>query len=217
MKTINSFISEKLKITKNMINNQHNGYEFVDLDLPSGTLWAKCNIGAEKETNYGVCFAWGETKSKKEFNWDTYFDLTVDDTFEKYNNDGGLTELELKDDAAHVNMGSAWCIPTKEQFEELFKLDKKFIKNYNDTNVPGMLFTGENGNTLFLPAGNLHGRQINGTYDSENGIYWANVIGFYRNKYHTESAETCCFDTWDQARINRYYRNVGASVRAVIK
>lgn len=114
-------------------------------------------------------------------------------------------------------MGSAWCIPTKEQFEELFKLDKKFIKNYNDTNVPGMLFTGENGNTLFLPAGNLHGRVIGGSYDTENGIYWANVIGFFRNKYHTESTETCCFDTWDQARINRYYRNVGASVRAVIK
>ena len=75
-------------------------------------------------------------------------------------------------------MCSAWCIPTKEQFEELFKLDKKFIKNYNDTNVPGMLFTGENGNTLFLHAGNLHGRVIGGSYDTENGIYWANVIGF---------------------------------------
>jgi hypothetical protein len=213
MKTINRFISEKLKITKNMLNNQH---DYVDLGLPSGTLWAKCNVGAKTETEYGDYFAWGETKPKNEYTWENY-KFGDENNLAKYNDEDKLTELELKDDAAHVNMGSAWCIPTKEQFEELFKLDKKFIKNYNDTNVPGMLFTGENGNTLFLPAGNLHGRQINGTYDSENGIYWANVIGFYRNKYHTESAETCCFDTWDQARINRYYRNVGASVRAVIK
>jgi hypothetical protein len=213
MKTINIFISEKLKITKNMLNNQH---DYVDLGLPSGTLWAKCNVGAKTETEYGDYFAWGETKPKNEYTWENY-KFGDENNLAKYNDEDKLTELELKDDAAHVNMGSAWCIPTKEQFEELFKLDKKFIKNYNDTNVPGMLFTGENGNTLFLPAGNLHGRQINGTYDSENGIYWANVIGFYRNKYHTESAETCCFDTWDQARINRYYRNVGASVRAVIK
>jgi len=216
MKAINNFINEKLKITKHMINNQRDGYEYVDLDLPSGTLWAKCNVGAKTETEYGDYFAWGETKPKNEYTWENY-KFGDENNLAKYNDEDKLTELELKDDAAHVNMGSAWCIPTKEQFEELFKLDKKFIKNYNDTNVPGMLFTGENGNTLFLPAGNLHGRQINGTYDSENGIYWANVIGFYRNKYHTESAETCCFDTWDQARINRYYRNVGASVRAVIK
>ena len=213
MKTINRFISEKLKITKKMLDNQH---EYVDLGLPSGTLWAKCNVGAKTETEYGDYFAWGETKPKNEYSWENY-KFGDENNLTKYNDEDKLTELELKDDAANVNMGSAWCIPTKEQFEELFKLDKKFIKNYNDTNVPGMLFTSENGNTLFLPAGNLHGRVIGGSYDTENGIYWANVIGFFRNKYHTESAETCCFDTFDQARINRYYRNVGASVRAVIK
>lgn len=58
MKNFNTYISEKLKITKNMINNQHNGYEFVDLGLPSGTLWAKCNIGVDEEYEYGGYFAW---------------------------------------------------------------------------------------------------------------------------------------------------------------
>jgi hypothetical protein len=213
MKTINRFISEKLKITKKMLNDQ---YDYVDLGLPSGTLWAKCNVGAKTETEYGDYFAWGETKPKNEYNWKNY-KFGDEHNLTKYNDEDKLTELELKDDAAHVNMGSEWCIPTTKQFEELFKLDAKFIKNYNDTNVPGMLFTGKNGNTLFLPAGNLHGRKINGTYDSENGIYWANIIGWYNGGYNTESAETCCFDTWDRTRINRYFRNVGALVRAVIK
>ena len=212
MKTINSFINEKLKITKKMLDSQ---YDYVDLGLPSGTLWAKCNVGAKTETEYGDYFAWGETKPKKEYGWNTYkfgneYNLT------KYNEKDNLIELELKDDAANVNMGSAWCIPTKEQWEELFKLDKKFIKNYNDTNVPGMLFTGVNGNTLFLPAANLHGMRM-GKYDTETGIYWSNIIGFYRNKYDVESVETCCFDVYERVSINRYYRSVGASVRAVIK
>ena len=70
MKTINSFISEKLKITKKMLDNQ---YDYVDLDLPSGTLWAKCNVGAKTETEYGDYFAWGETKPKSTYNWATRY------------------------------------------------------------------------------------------------------------------------------------------------
>ncbi len=172
MKNFNTYIFEKLKITKNTLSKQYNnnGHEFVDLDLPSGTLWAKCNIGAEKETNYGVCFAWGETKSKKEFNWDTYFDLTVDDTFDKYNNDGGLTELELKDDAARVNMGGNWCIPTKEQFKELLdNTTNEWVTNYNNTGKNGRLLTSKrNNNTIFFPAtGYDFVQSIN-----KSGRYW---------------------------------------------
>ena len=127
-----------------MLNDQ---YDYVDLGLPSGTLWAKCNVGAKTETEYGDYFAWGETKPKNEYSWKNY-KFGDEHNLTKYNDEDKLTELELKDDAAHVNMGSAWCIPTTEQFEELFKLDAKFIKNYNDTNVHGMLFTAKNGNTF---------------------------------------------------------------------
>ena len=213
MKKINQYIVEKIKLSNDRFVGKNNGYEWVDLGLKSGTLWAKCNVGAKTETEYGDYFAWGETKPKKEYTWENY-KFGVGYNLTKYNDKDKLIELELEDDAAHVNMGSVWRIPTKEQFEELFKLDKQFIKKYNDTNVNGILFTGVNGNILFLPAGNLHSSR-NG--DNEWGIYWSNAIGFYRNKYNIESAETGCFDTYDRARINEYYRNVGALVRAVTK
>ena len=84
----------------------------VDLGLPSGTLWASCNVGATKPEEYGDYFAWGETKGynsgKTTFNWDTYFDSS----FNKYNLSGGLTELALEDDAAYVNWGSNWRMPS---------------------------------------------------------------------------------------------------------
>lgn len=176
MKNFNTYINEKLKITKNTLSKQYNnnGHEFIDLGLPSGTLWAKCNIGAETETNYGVCFAWGETKSKKEFKWDTYFDLTVDDTFEKYNNDGGLTELELKDDAARINMSGNWCIPTKEQVKELLdNTTNEWVENYNNTGKNGQLLTSKrNNNTIFFPAtGYDYVHSIN-----KSGRYWTSTL-----------------------------------------
>jgi len=167
MKTINNFISEKLKITKNMINNQRDGYEYVDLNLPSGTLWAKCNLGAENETDAGDYFAWGETETKKDYKlyrWSAYKYAkgVTEDKLTKYCNSktfghkgftDNITQLEPEDDAAHVNMGGDWYTPTFEQIEELVGNTKnEFVKNYNDTGVNGMLFTAKNGNTLFLPA-----------------------------------------------------------------
>jgi hypothetical protein len=130
MKNFNQYITEKIKLSKDRFETKYNGFEYVDLGLPSGTLWAKCNVGAKTETEYGDYFAWGETKPKKEYTWENY-KFGVGYNLKKYNDKDKLIELELEDDTAHVNMGSAWRIPTKEQFEELFKLDKQFIKKYN--------------------------------------------------------------------------------------
>ena len=63
-----------------------------------------------------------------------------------------ITELEPADDAAHVNMGGKWCIPTEKQWEELLSLKHELIQNYKNTKINGLLFTAKNGNTLFLPA-----------------------------------------------------------------
>ena len=198
MKTINSFILEKLKITKHMINNQHNGYEYVDLGLPSRTLWAKCNIGAEEEHEYGDYFAWGETKPKKDYTWNTYKyadgnfnELTKYCGHKAFGHDefiDDITELEPKDDAAHVNMGGKWCIPTQEQWEELLSLKHEIIKNYKNKEINGMLFTAKNGNTLFLPAAgyadntrfyneNLFARYMSNSIDATLS-YSCNNFGF---------------------------------------
>ena len=79
--------------------------EWVDLGLPSGTLWASCNIGANNPEDYGDFFAWGETEQKSDYTWSTYFDYDESShRSTKYCNDGGLTELLPEDDAASTTV-----------------------------------------------------------------------------------------------------------------
>ncbi len=108
-------------------------HEYVDLGLPSGTLWAPCNIGAENPEEYGDYFAWGETEGynggKTTFEWINYKWCNGNiNAMTKYCSNSGLgyegftddlTELELADDAAYVNWGPAWRMPSIEQFQEL--------------------------------------------------------------------------------------------------
>ena len=172
MKNFSTYINEKLKITKNMLNNQ---YEYVDLDLPSGTLWCDRNIGAKTETEYGDYFAWAETKPQNEYNWGSY-KFGSKNNLKKYNDKDKLVNIELTDDAARVNIGSNCSIPTKKQFTELIdNTTHKLVENYNNSGVDGMLFTAKNGNTLFLPAAGF----INNTSNDDisiNGLYWASNI-----------------------------------------
>ena len=113
-----------------------NGHAYVDLGLPSGTLWAKRNVGANKETDAGLYFAWGETTgytegqvgAYKRFTWGDYKHGNAK-PFTKYDQDG-KTILEPADDAATVNMGGDWRMPTKKQCIELLKKTKNgFVTN----------------------------------------------------------------------------------------
>lgn len=104
----------------------HSGHEYVDLGLSSGTLWATCNVGATKPEDVGDYFAWGETRPKEEYNWETYkWCKGRYDTQTKYctDSDHGTVDnksiLELSDDAANVNWGGDWRMPTKEELDEL--------------------------------------------------------------------------------------------------
>ncbi len=150
--------------TKGMLN----GHEWVDLGLPSGTLWATCNVGANSPEEYADYYAWGETKPKKNYNWITYQHCVYnvnDGNYEyggnsltKYcsNADYGhngftdaLTTLESSDDAATVNWGSGWRMPTKEEFQEL--VDNCNVTWSIQNGVNGVLFTNRV-NSIFLPA-----------------------------------------------------------------
>ena len=122
-----------------------NGHEYVDLGLPSGTLWAKMNVGANSETDYGLYFAWGETTghpikevdgswvidAPKQFIPDDYAFADVSTrTITKYNASDNKTHLELTDDAAAANMGGDWHMPNIAQCFELFKETKNgFVTN----------------------------------------------------------------------------------------
>ena len=111
-----------------MIEGIANAQTFVDLGLPSGTLWADRNVGAALPEDFGDYFAWGETTAKSNYNWSTlkYCEDDTGDKFSKYNtkSEYGIvdnkTTLERSDDAATANWGSDWCMPTPAQFQELY-------------------------------------------------------------------------------------------------
>ena len=180
-------------------------HEWVDLGLPSGTKWATCNVGANSPEEYGDYFAWGETTTKSMYDWSSYFDTDDDgSTFKKYNNDGGKTELDPEDDAAAVNWGGSWRMPTFEQMQEL--LDNCTRKSTTQGGVNGTLVTGPNGNTIFLPAAGyrwndeLHFMGSDGNYWSRSrDTYFGHYLGFTP-------------DYWDSYYGNR---SNGQSVRAV--
>ena len=146
----------------------YNGHEYVDLGLPSGTLWAKCNVGAETETDYGLYFQWGDTQGytadqvgtgdgKKPFyeDWSDYKygqfeEVEPDYGMTKYNVTDGKTTIDPVDDAAHVNMGGEWRMPSITEYNELFNNTTRTPTTKNGVN--GILATSNiNGNELFFP------------------------------------------------------------------
>ena len=139
-------------------------YEYVDLGLPSGLKWAKCNVGATSETEYGYYFQWGdiEDKSKSDCTWKTYKHCNGSfDTLTKYNNSTSFgetldnkTTLDPEDDAVRAHMGGDWRMPTRDEFRELFDCtDNEWMSNYNGTGLNGRKFTSrKNGNSIFIPA-----------------------------------------------------------------
>ena len=154
---------------------------YVDLGLPSGTLWATCNVGASSPEDYGDYFAWGETEGynsgKTNSDWSTYFD-TEDggSTFKKYNSNRGLTELDLEDDAAYVNWGPAWRMPSKEQLQELINSSYTTTTWTTQNGVYGRKITSKsNGNSIFLPAAGF--RYGSSLFDAGSyGYYWSRTL-----------------------------------------
>lgn len=125
------------------------GYEYVDLGLPSGTLWATMNIDSESIEDLGSQFAWGELTTKETFTMSNY--RWTYSTPEKYNLTDGLIELELEDDAANDGWGGGWHIPTKDQFSELINNTTISVEVING--VSGWKFESGNGSYIFLPLG----------------------------------------------------------------
>ena len=143
-------------------------YEYVDLGLPSGLKWAKCNVGAKKETDYGYYFQWGDIvdKSNVDCSWasykhckDFYDNLTKYNTSTNYGvNPDNKTTLDTVDDAARANMGGDWRMPTLTEIQELLdNTDKEWIKDYNGTGVNGRKFTSKTDTSkyIFFPAAGL--------------------------------------------------------------
>jgi hypothetical protein len=168
-----------LKITVFGADDNH---EWVDLGLPSGTLWATCNVGASAPEEYGDYFAWGETEPKDyydKYNYKWWY--YPGPFFTKYYTgncfDGivdNKTELDPEDDAAYVNWGPLWRMPSRKQVKELLYRCSWEWTTRNGVN--GELVTGPNGKTLFLPAaGYRENDEVNKV--GEWGMYWSHTLG----------------------------------------
>lgn len=175
-------------------------HPFVDLGLPSGTKWATMNIGAQKETDFGLYFAWGETQGysgkleDRWFDWEQY-KFGVESNRTKYNAVDGLTTLESSDDAASVNWGGKWHMPTFEQIEELRDRHNCFgvwVNDYNKSGVNGILFTSErNGNKLFIPAGGNFLCCGGSGKIGEFGFIWSSTLQSDDDKFAARSLRIC--------------------------
>lgn len=146
------------------VGNTCNGYEFVDMGFESKTLWATCNIGADTPEEWGNRYAWGETtiKGTSKYTWEYYKHCKGSrETLTKYNQGeqvgyqgytDDLTELQPMDDAATVNWGKGWCMPTLAQIRELSTYTT-WSWETTPNGVKGNRYTSKiNGNSIFIPA-----------------------------------------------------------------
>lgn len=207
------------------------GHTYVDLGLPSGTLWAACNVGANSPEEYGDYFAWGETQPKDRYNWRTYNYCYCDNdngipTFTKYCRDSdygyngfidNLTILQNDDDAASANWGDNWNTPTQENWEELINNTAHMWTVQNG--VYGRLFTSTNGSSLFLPTG---GSRHEGSINSLGnwGCYWSSSFGYWQsslgNTYYNEfGACHFYFSSQNIGVSNNCWRSDGYTIRPV--
>ena len=175
--------------------NSENGHEYVDLGL--SVKWATCNVGANAPEEYGYYFAWGETQRKSDYNEKTYSYRSTP------------TTLPISADAAAVNWGGNWRMPTKREQDQLRTLCTWIWTTLNG--VKGYKVTSKiNGNSIFLPATGTHsGGSI---YDrSYRGCYWSSSLGTTR----TALAYTMEFDAGRVGSMG-CYRDLGKSVRPVM-
>lgn len=201
-----------------ILGNESQGHEWVDLGLPSGTLWATMNIGASSPEECGDYFAWGETAPKGVYDWTTYsWSNGSASMLTKYceNSSFGFngfvdykTELDPEDDAAAANWGAEWRMPSVEQVQELVENCSAQWTTLNG--VYGMLFTGSNGATLFLPVtGERDGSELKYTND---GLYWLRTLKptYSWSAYHLYVGPRAV-NWYDDC----FYRSTGLTVRAV--
>jgi len=159
--------------------------EWVDLGLPSGLLWAKCNLGATKPEEYGDYYAWGETSTKEVYTWETYKYCTAVDeegwfktlskynTISRYGSPDNLTTLQTSDDVATQKLGNGARMPTETEWNEL--LDNTTSEWTTENGVYGRRLTASNGKSLFLPAaGYRWGSEL--YYAGGVGNYWSSSL-----------------------------------------
>ncbi len=184
----------------------------VDLGLPSGTLWASCNLGADKEEEYGFYFAWGETAPKDHYFYDNYAYAAPDGSQSTV--DIGESICGTQYDAAKALWGGSWRLPTEEEMTELIDLCEWKWDSVGDTY--GVRVTGPSGKSIFLPAGGKNGKLEDGELQC---AYWTGSVS--RGGIGRTASSLDC--TWDEEndettlQVWGEYKVFGLLVRPVCK
>ena len=183
----------------------------IDLGLPSGTKWACCNVDTDhpenqSPTNYGGNYAWGETKTKKTYSWNSYIHCDgVKNTCHNLGNDISGTQY----DVAHVKWGDGWQMPTYDQMMEL--INNCTYEYTKMDGIRGSKFTGSNGASIFLPAA--------GSY-FDNDHYNFNIVGFYWTSTQPMPCSDATYGFYfssDSPGYLNYTLNHGFSIRPIRK
>lgn len=192
--------------------------EYVDMGL--SVRWANCNLGASNLWDCGGYYQWAGTQDVSDLSIEVslgnspYHIGTDLSTWSKYVRSGDPDDksvLDPNDDAAYVNLGEEWRIPTPEEWQELIrKCTWTWTDNYNGTGVPGNIVTGPSGKSIFLPAaGYRDGNHL--VFDSIPGRYWSNSLS-------SESFFSLCLfysDGGGGLFVNDTMRYFGLSIRPV--
>lgn len=195
------------------------GYDYIDLGLPSGRLWAAYNVGATKISELGDYFSWAEVTPKNEYSWWNlnYFDYD-NSQFTKYCSTSrkgvidNITTLESQDDVATVFWGDEWRMPTVEEIKELFEnCNWRWTDDYEGMDIAGYVGVSKlNNNTIFFPAaGDFEGLTL---LPGGMGCYWTSSL----IKEYNEYAYSFFFNKNTSYIGDDMYRFIGASVRAVV-
>ncbi len=196
--------------------------EFVDLGLPSGTLWADRNVGAESETDFGYYLAWGEkfvhytsaNPATGAFIWKTGFENgyckstysmwdNSTSKYTKYNATDGLTQLQKEDDICCELYGNSCSVPSLQQCQELVNYCTK-TRTGN-----GYEFTGTNGNKIFIPVNGAIQTVTLYNYDNFGGYYWTKDLKTTGDGYSFHYGGQYDF------YYSEYERSYGFGIRAV--
>lgn len=184
----------------------------VDLGLPSGLKWAKFNIGANAPEEHGGYFAWGETTEKNVYSWGWYLCQqsecgTWADPFIKNYQSAGTYILGPAYDAAHIQWGGRWRMPTEDDFKEL--KENCSCEKTTVNGVSGYRYTGWNGNSIFLPDGQIKNGP-NLTSDLFKCAYWTSYCMCISHSYSQQASAFA--PNGNLSKIDRAY---GLAIRPV--
>lgn len=199
------------------IDGSHNGFEYVNLDLPSGTMWATCNVGANKPEDDGLLFQFGRVDGYKYGDTNNKFTIERSIRYTHITTSGKVCKygdiLDLIDDAAHVHMGGKWRMPTKDDLKEL--CNNTIIELTKINKVNGMLFTSKiNNKQLFIP---FAGYWYNGTFRAigRKCNMWTSQLDNENNYVNHAYRLTCDYIGYGDTYLS--FCTYGFSIRGVFK